>query len=103
MIKIEDFRKFEKNTLRGFARIRLEPTGIIIDGVTVHEKGGRRWIGLPAKPYQDEDGNQKWSPIVRIEPRKQWENFQAQALKALEGHINSFDPPMEISQDDIPF
>ena len=42
-------------TLRGFATLEL-PSGLIVREVTVHEKNGKWWVGLPAKAQIDRDG-----------------------------------------------
>jgi hypothetical protein len=39
---IEEFSVVPKNTLRGFARIRM-PSGMIIADVAVHVRDGRAW------------------------------------------------------------
>ncbi|MGO9261736.1 MAG: hypothetical protein ACLQU1_36350 [Bryobacteraceae bacterium] len=38
-----------RNSLVGFADIRLT-SGIVIRGLTVHEKNGSRWVSMPARP-----------------------------------------------------
>jgi hypothetical protein len=50
-IEIVDFRPFEKNTLRGFATVRLTGVNLEIRDITIHEKNGNRWVSLPSKPY----------------------------------------------------
>jgi hypothetical protein len=49
-IKFEGFKPFRKNTLFGFAEILITEIGLRIKDVTVLEKNGKRWAGLPAKP-----------------------------------------------------
>jgi hypothetical protein len=52
-----DWRPCNRNTLRGFARIKIPAWGLILDGLAVHEKEGRQWAQLPARPQLDKDGN----------------------------------------------
>ena len=48
-IEITKFRKYEKNTLQGFMSILMTGIGLEIRDCTVHQKEGKKWIGLPSK------------------------------------------------------
>src|SRR5262245_36266553 len=52
-----DWRPCNRNTLRGFAKVKIPAWGLILDGLAVHEKEGRQWAQLPARPQVDKDGN----------------------------------------------
>jgi hypothetical protein len=52
-----EFKPLVKNTLRGFAVLDVPP-GIIVREFSIHEKNGKRWASLPAKPMLDADGKQ---------------------------------------------
>jgi hypothetical protein len=54
---LREWRPMRRNTFRGFAVIEL-PTGLVIGDVSIHEKGGRFWASLPARPMLDQDGQQ---------------------------------------------
>jgi hypothetical protein len=71
------FKPFEKNTLRGFFDIELA-SGLILRGCMLHEKNGRRWVGLPAKPY----GAQSWAAIVDFRDKRTAARFQELATAA---------------------
>jgi len=81
-IEIVNFRPHNRNTLRGFLTVRLTNIGLEIRDATVHEKDGKRWIGLPAKPYEKEDGSQGWSYIVKFSDKDKWVQFQREVLEA---------------------
>ena len=81
-IEIVNFRKYEKNTLKGFFTARLPNIGLEIRDCTLHSKNGERWIGLPSKPY-DANGETKYSYIVKFYEKDKWELFQTEVLKAL--------------------
>lgn len=84
-VELERFRAFHKNTLQGFADFRLPDIGIIIRDCTVHVKDGAKWIGFPARPYDDQNGERKWSPMVEFDEDKgKRADFQKAALAALE-------------------
>ena len=78
--KILNFKPFEKNTLRGFFDIELA-SGLILRGCTLHENG-RRWVGLPAKPYTANDGGQAWAAIVDFRDKQTAARFQEMATAA---------------------
>jgi hypothetical protein len=49
-IECVSFRPLLKNTLRGFAVIRIPELHLIINDVAIHQKGKAHWAQLPAKP-----------------------------------------------------
>ena len=53
---VVSFRPLTKNTLRGFATIRLPALRLEIRDLPVHERDGARWAQLPARPQFDRDG-----------------------------------------------
>jgi len=84
MIRCIKFRRYERNTLRGFADLELSRVGIVIHDCCWHMKAGKEWISFPARPYE-KDGNTSWSPVVEFaegakEARTQ---FQEHALRAV--------------------
>jgi hypothetical protein len=67
------FRRFDKNTLIGFASIRIEEIRLIIHDVALHHKGGGRWAQLPAKPLVrdgvhvvDDDGKAQYATLLEF-------------------------------------
>ena len=55
------FKSVRRNTLRGFAEVRL-PNQLIISDILVGEANGRQWALLPSKPMVDRDGNAMRDP-----------------------------------------
>jgi len=100
-IQIVDFRKYQKNSLQGFVTLLLTDAGIQIKDATYHTSNGRRWITLPAKPYEDKDGSTKYSYIVSFPDKKIYAAFQEQALKALDEHLSSNQTPQRASDDAV--
>lgn len=45
----------ERNTLRGFASVKLR-NGLTINDVSVHTTNGKSWASLPSKPMLDRNG-----------------------------------------------
>jgi hypothetical protein len=83
--KIREWRPFEKNTLRGFLSLEL-PSGMILHGCTLNQKGESRWIGLPAKEYL-KGSERAWSPLIEFTDRDVRESFQALALEAIDEYL----------------
>jgi hypothetical protein len=86
MIRCVRIRPYEKNTLRGFVDLELTRVGLVLRDCTWHRhENGKEWVGFPARPYEDKNGNTAWQPLIEFaegatEARKQ---FQAQALEAI--------------------
>jgi len=87
-----NWRRVEKNTLRGFFDLVL-PSGIVVKGCTFHRKDDASWVGLPASPQLDRDGKALITPktgkiaytaVIEIPDRPTRDKFQAQALAAVE-------------------
>ncbi len=93
-IKASNLRPIERNTLRAFVTLTLEPSGIVLNDCTLHRTvDGRQWIGLPGKPQLDADGRQRrdpgsgkalYTPVVEIQGKEARERFQAAALGAVD-------------------
>ena len=72
---IINYKVLEKNTLKGFFDVELA-SGLLICGCTLHEKNGKFWIGMPAKPYEKHDGSQSWTKIVDFRDKATSDQFQ---------------------------
>jgi hypothetical protein len=69
-IECEDFKPFAKNTLRGFATIRIPDIRLRIKDVAVRVKNESQWAALPAKP-QIKDGK----VVTNAEGKAQYTNI----------------------------
>jgi hypothetical protein len=86
-IEIVKFRKFEKNTLKGFLTILMTNIGLEIRDCTVHQKDGKRWVGLPAKPYEKEDGTTAYSYVIKFVDKNKYFQFQEAFIKELSQYL----------------
>ena len=84
-IEVTDFRTHTKNTLRGFLTVRLTSVGLEIRDIALHQKNGRQWLQLPAKPYTKPDGSRGWSYILAFYEKDRFRQFQEVTLRALNG------------------
>jgi hypothetical protein len=78
-----DWKALERNTLRGFVTIEL-PSGLVIKECSLHERDGRRWVGLPGKPYTAKDGQTSYVNIIDFGTKQARTQFQELALKAID-------------------
>jgi len=66
-IACTDFRPFHRNTLRGFATVKLPDLRLTIRDIAVHQHtSGSRWAQLPAKPMIDNAGVAKRTAEGRV-------------------------------------
>jgi hypothetical protein len=72
-LQLLGFKPVRRNSLRGFAEVRL-PNGLIVTDVVLGEAGGRQWALLPSKPMIDRDGNlrREDSGKIRYTPVIEW-------------------------------
>jgi hypothetical protein len=85
------WRPHSSGTLRGFFNLRL-PSGLLLNDLTLHEQGEKRWVKLPGKA-QIEDGRHRsdprtgkpaYTPVVQIPDRDRRDKFNAEALAAVD-------------------
>ena len=88
-VSLLDWRPFRKNSLLGFAKIRLG--ALKMSDITVHANHGRRWVGLPARPIlgtdgkvqTDERGKVKYAPILEWDNRDTGDRFSEAVIAAI--------------------
>jgi hypothetical protein len=76
------FRHFSKNTLIGFAIIKIDQIKLTIHDVGLHRKGAARWAQLPARPLvrdgvhvTGEDGKAQYLTMLEFGDRETREAF----------------------------
>jgi hypothetical protein len=83
-IEARNFKSLRKGeTLQGFVELHL-PSGLILHDVTVHERAGKRWVGLPARSYVGSDGVAHWQRLVEFSSKEAHARFQKAALSAVD-------------------
>jgi hypothetical protein len=97
MIEVIEWREVRRNTLRGFAKIRVPEWRMIISDIALHEKDGRRWVLLPTKqlldrngePMRGDDGKQRYMRLIQFDDREIGDRFSDAVVKAVEDHGGS--------------
>ena len=101
-VKVEDFRRWRSNTLRGFCTVRIQEVRLRIIDLTVHQSHGRRWVSLPAKPQIDKDGVARrddfgkiqYTTVIQFVGRDVADAFSNRVLEELlEVHPDAFSDP----------
>lgn len=88
MIKILNFRKYERNTLRGFFEVELA-SGMCLRDLSLHEKNGSQWVGYPSRQYEGEDGKTKYMNQVYFADKAINKKFQSLLLAALDTYFSN--------------
>jgi len=91
-VEVENFRPHRSNTLYGFVDILIPELHLRIHELTVHEKNGQRWIGMPARPQlaknggvrrDDQTGKVLYANILEITDRATRDAFSERTIAAL--------------------
>ena len=86
-IELHRWRDHRQNTLIGFGTFRMTNIGLEIRDCPVHERDGERWLQMPSRPYQDQEGNTKYAYILNFYDKERWHQFQETALAALDKYL----------------
>jgi len=90
-VSLLEWKSLPRNTLRGFATIRLGKS-LRISDVAVHCSYGKRWAQLPSKAaldkngaaQRDEKGKIKYIPVLLWLNREAADEFSASVIEAIE-------------------
>jgi hypothetical protein len=89
-ITCADWRPLRKNTLLGFARIRIAELDLTVHDIAIHQKNGRTWAQLPARPWvkdgavvTDDAGKVQYSPLLEFGRREVRDAFSQRVVEAL--------------------
>jgi hypothetical protein len=91
-VTIIAWKPVRRNTLFGFACVKIERINLRVDDVAVHQKGGSRWVSLPAKPMLDSAGSvmrdettgkARYQSVLQWGDRKTSDRFSAAVVEAV--------------------
>ena len=91
-LECTDWRPCERGTLRGFADLILPSLHLEIRDCAVHEKNGKRWVQLPARPQLDRNrelvrdptGKIQYATILKFRDHPTSIAFSAAAIMAIQ-------------------
>ena len=90
-LEIIEWKPLVRNSLRGFATVRLR-NGLSIADVSVHSSHGKSWASLPSKPVLDREGMHqrdrdtgkgRYVPILSWPNKDTADRFSAAVIEAL--------------------
>ena len=84
------FKPLRRNTLLGFASIRIDELKLVISEIAIHDSHGRQWAALPSRPWvqngqvvKGDDGKIKYQPICEFDNRETRDAFSAAVVRAV--------------------
>jgi hypothetical protein len=90
-----DFKPLCKNTLRGFAVVKIEQMRLVMREVAIHAKADSAWAQLPSRPWvkdgrvvTNDDGKVQYSPLLEFDSAAVRTAFSAAVIRA----VLAFDP-----------
>jgi hypothetical protein len=73
-VRCVGWRPLRRNTLRGFATVKIEEMRLAVHSVAVHEKNGKAWAQLPSQQWikdgahvKGDDGKPQYSPLFEFD------------------------------------
>lgn len=63
-MEITNYRQIDRGCVRARFDVLVPVWGLILKELTLFEKDGRKWIGLPSRQYQGRDGTAKHFQLV---------------------------------------
>jgi hypothetical protein len=92
-IVCDDWKALHRNTLLGFASIKIPELHLSIRDIAIHQKNGHRWAQLPAKPQikdgavvKDSTGRVVYFPMLAFDSREVANAFSAAVVDAVLVH-----------------
>ncbi len=90
-VEVENFRPQRSHTLFGFVTVFIPELHLRIIDCPGHEKNGKRWISLPAKPQvtrdgsvrRDDRGKTAYSLVIEFTDRATRDAFSERVIAAL--------------------
>lgn len=86
-----EFKPVVRNSLRGFAKVRIAEMRMTIHDVAIHAKDGGRWAQPPSKPMvgrdgvalKDDHGKTKYSTVIEFESKAVRDAFSHAVVAAV--------------------
>ena len=90
-VTLLSWKPLRRNSLRGFAKVRIG-RALILHDVTLHSAEGKRWASVPSKPQldtsgtalRDDRGKIKYAPVVEWLDREARDAFSEGVIAAVE-------------------
>jgi hypothetical protein len=88
---VQSFTSIRRNSLRGFATVRL-PSGMVLSDVGIHYDSGKYWAAVPSKAMisrdgtliKDVNGKIRYAPIISFASKELRDKFSQAVIAAVE-------------------
>lgn len=88
-IECKKFTHVNIGSFCGFADIYIHDFKLEIIGCTLYKKEDKRWLNLPVRAYKGENGEERYSHIVRFSDPKDFKDFCALSKDAIDRFVES--------------
>ncbi len=91
-IKCLKYKVLNKGFLEAVCEISIFPVGLLIRGLKVFSKDGRKWLGFPALKYEKDGATAYW-PYLLLEDKDKNEAFTKKVLSAIDDFLKAQPAP----------
>lgn len=86
-IECKKFTPVNIGSFCGFADIYIYDFKLEIIGCTLYKKDDKRWLNLPVRSYKNDNGDDRYSHIIRFSEQKDFRDFCEQSKNAIDKFI----------------
>lgn len=106
MIEIQNVEAVNKGAFLAKCDVYIKPWHMILKEVKIFEKGTYRFVGLPARKWETDEGD-KWVELVQFDSDAVKKRFCHQVKEAVEAYLeknpNMEPEPVIEENEDLPF
>lgn len=107
IIVVSNIEAINKNSLVATCDVSIKPWKMTMRGVTLFQKGENRWVGLPSRKWENDQGETKWQELIIFDDEGVRKRFSRQIKDAidkfLETNPNMEPEPVILESQDLPF
>ena len=102
-MEVIEFRKVEKNTLKGFFVVKIpEWGGVVINSISFHQREDQQWVSLPSHSYKDKEGKDKTWPYILYQDKSLNEAFRHKIADCCDAYLKAQGSKGSVTQDPSP-
>jgi len=81
------YRAIDTGSFCGFVDLYIHDLDIEVYGCTLYKKDDKRWLNLPVRPYQNSQGEEKYTHILRFRDQAKFREFCTTAKAAVDKYV----------------
>jgi hypothetical protein len=85
-VEIKNFKSMQKGSLSAFVDIYFPKIQWTVRGFQYFVSGSKRWVSMPSRSYQDDNGKTCYSEILSM-PKEMKAKFSEEALKVIDEYL----------------